>query len=54
LWHARDYLLQFLTWFTQEFEEAKRREIEEDAPHEVDTSLPGWVSFLRLTPAFFS
>ncbi|KAI0271451.1 Utp14 protein-domain-containing protein [Gloeopeniophorella convolvens] len=29
----------------QEFEEAKRREIEEDAPREVDTSLPGWGSW---------
>lgn len=27
----------------QEFEEAKRREIEADAPKEVDTTLPGWV-----------
>ncbi|KAH9996496.1 Utp14 protein-domain-containing protein [Russula vinacea] len=26
----------------KEFEEAKRREVEEDAPQEVDTSLPGW------------
>lgn len=26
----------------EEFEETKRREIEEDAPREVDTSLPGW------------
>lgn len=28
----------------QEFAEAKRREIQEDAPKEVDTTLPGWVS----------
>ena len=27
----------------QEFEELKRREVEEDAPHEKDTTLPGWV-----------
>ncbi|KAH9056940.1 Utp14-domain-containing protein [Lactarius vividus] len=26
----------------EEFEETKRREIEDDAPREVDTSLPGW------------
>ncbi|EPQ61400.1 hypothetical protein GLOTRDRAFT_82774 [Gloeophyllum trabeum ATCC 11539] len=26
----------------QEFEAAKRKEMEEDAPHEVDTTLPGW------------
>ncbi|KAF8273841.1 Utp14 protein-domain-containing protein [Lactarius quietus] len=26
----------------EEFEETKRREIEQDAPREVDTSLPGW------------
>jgi len=26
----------------EEFEEAKRREVEKDAPREVDTSLPGW------------
>ena len=33
----------------QEFEETKRREIEEDAPREVDTSLPGWVSLVSST-----
>lgn len=27
----------------QQFEEAKRREMESDAPKEVDTTLPGWV-----------
>ena len=43
----------FLTRSTQEFEQAKRREVEEDAPNEVDTSLPGWVSFLRLSPVLF-
>ncbi|GBE83728.1 hypothetical protein SCP_0507840 [Sparassis crispa] len=26
----------------QDFAEQKRREIQEDAPHEVDTTLPGW------------
>jgi len=32
---------------TQDFQEAKQREILEDAPKEVDTTLPGWVcSFL--------
>ena len=42
--------MQLLNLFslTQEFGEAKSREVEEDAPHEVDTSLPGWVSFLML------
>ncbi|KAI0050580.1 Utp14-domain-containing protein [Auriscalpium vulgare] len=29
----------------QDFEEAKRREIQEDAPHEVDTTLAGWGSW---------
>ncbi|KAI0059414.1 Utp14-domain-containing protein [Artomyces pyxidatus] len=29
----------------QEFEQAKRREMQEDAPREVDTSLPGWGSW---------
>ncbi|KAJ3542359.1 hypothetical protein NM688_g5978 [Phlebia brevispora] len=29
----------------QDFEEAKRREIQEDAPKEVDTTLPGWGSW---------
>ncbi|TFK56541.1 Utp14-domain-containing protein [Heliocybe sulcata] len=29
----------------QEFEAAKRKEMEEDAPHEVDTMLPGWGSW---------
>ena len=28
---------------TQDFQEAKQREILEDAPKEVDTTLPGWV-----------
>ncbi|KAL6304845.1 Utp14 protein-domain-containing protein [Sparassis latifolia] len=29
----------------QDFAEQKRREIQEDAPHEVDTTLPGWGSW---------
>ncbi|CCL98912.1 uncharacterized protein FIBRA_00919 [Fibroporia radiculosa] len=29
----------------QEFAEQKRREMKEDAPHEVDTTLPGWGSW---------
>ncbi|KZT27611.1 Utp14-domain-containing protein [Neolentinus lepideus HHB14362 ss-1] len=29
----------------QEFDAAKRKEIEEDAPHEIDTTLPGWGSW---------
>ncbi|KAJ8688838.1 hypothetical protein PTI98_013583 [Pleurotus ostreatus] len=29
----------------QQFEEVKRREMAEDAPQEVDTSLPGWGSW---------
>ncbi|PCH34293.1 Utp14-domain-containing protein [Wolfiporia cocos MD-104 SS10] len=29
----------------QEFEEQKRIELEQDAPHEVDTTLPGWGSW---------
>ncbi|VDC05781.1 unnamed protein product [Peniophora sp. CBMAI 1063] len=29
----------------QEFEEAKRREVEADAPKEIDTTLPGWGSW---------
>ena len=29
----------------QDFQEAKQREILEDAPKEVDTTLPGWVRF---------
>ncbi|EFI28742.1 small nucleolar ribonucleoprotein complex subunit Utp14 [Coprinopsis cinerea okayama7 len=29
----------------REFEEAKRREIEDDAPKEVDTTIPGWGSW---------
>ena len=28
---------------SQNFEEAKSREIASDAPHEVDTTIPGWV-----------
>lgn len=32
-----------LTNSSQEFEEAKRREIAADAPREVDTTIPGWV-----------
>jgi U3 small nucleolar RNA-associated protein 14 len=27
----------------QEFEEVKRREVDADAPTEVDTTIPGWV-----------
>ncbi|KAH0837758.1 Utp14 protein-domain-containing protein [Lanmaoa asiatica] len=34
----------------QAFEEAKRQETEADAPHEVDTTLPGWV---RLSPVIY-
>ena len=30
----------------QDFQEAKQKEILEDAPKEVDTTLPGWVRFL--------
>ena len=29
---------------SQEFEEVKRREVASDAPREVDTTIPGWVS----------
>lgn len=33
---------------SQEFEEEKRKELEQDAPHSVDTTLPGWVDQLLL------
>ena len=36
----------------QEFAEAKRRDIQEDAPKEVDTTLPGWVSPCTLPSEF--
>ena len=32
---------------TQDFKEAKQRETLEDAPKEVDTTLPGWVRFFH-------
>ena len=33
---------------TQNFEEAKNREIASDAPREVDTTIPGWVKFRKI------
>lgn len=41
-------LLKSLANALQEFEEAKRREMQEDAPKEVDTTLAGWVSRSRV------
>lgn len=38
----------------KQFEEEKRKEIEADAPREVDTTLPGWVSYHVSFHAFFS
>lgn len=43
------YLLQICSPQLQEFEEAKQREIQEDAPKEVDTTLPGWVCATALS-----
>lgn len=40
-------------FFSQDFEEAKRREIAMDAPKEVDTTLPGWVCHTFLSSFVF-
>ena len=36
-------------YYSQNFEEAKSREMASDAPCEVDTTIPGWVKKSRMT-----
>ena len=41
--HSSCLLTVIDNYFSQNFEEAKNREIASDAPREVDTTIPGWV-----------
>ena len=43
-----NYLLT-VEYYSQNFEEAKSREIASYAPREVDTTIPGWVKKTRMT-----